>query len=470
MIDFSKYIVEKNLDDLDRMLDTDSKETKDILKLLREKQYVFLTGCAGAGKTYQTNAVLRHFNLPIITASTGAAALHVKGDTIHRAMRLGLASNIKELKLFDERSLNRIAQQYGVDSSAAERIYYSKLKKILQNTGIIVIDEISMLSAAHIDMLFYRLEQFKQYTQNIPILAVGDFLQLPPVNGKYAFESENWGKFVPYVLTEVKRTTDEEFIYVQNKVRMGKYTQIVKDFVEEHTVDYFPDEASHLFSLKESVEAMNTMKLRQLETESQVYEGQFIMAPSSAKEADRFLKNLVCPSRLEVKIGCRVMFTANINDAPAVNGELGTVVGFTTQDKYPIVLKDNGVKVEAQPFVFEQYKVDVDPVTDKPKMVVEIQYSQIPLVVAYAITIHKSQGATLDSVAIDCEGIFEVSQFYVALSRAKNPEKLYIKNFKRGVLKVSNKVLKYYEGLQEQTVDDTSNNTEQITQVSPETN
>lgn len=421
-----------------------------ICDALDEHNYVFLTGAGGCGKSTYTKEVIKRFNNPLVCASTGAAALILKGDTVHRVFKLGLNENITKLHLYDQMRIKAVSDNKQVSMGEAEHIYFYYTKKILQSADLLVIDEVSMLSSNIIDMVFSRIKQFG--ITGLKILLVGDFLQLPPVakNQKrtYAFDSEHWSLFKTIELTEVKRTDNPEFIYVLNQLRKGKYTPRVKAFIDEHTVDELPDNCNMLYSLKRKVEEVNKARLDEIDAPLQTITGRVAYIEDSKfqdKVLDSFLKNLITPHELKIKVGCRVMFTANEFSGTYTNGELGTVKEILDGGDSVVVVKDNGNEVVVTPFSFEQYKV-----TDRHgnlEMVQEIKYMQIPLVVAYATTIHKAQGATIDAVGIDCKGIFEDSQFYVAISRAKNPDKLYISNFSRRCVSVDERVKSFYAAL-----------------------
>lgn len=434
----------------DAMQSNQYPEVDMICKELYEHNYVFLTGAGGCGKSTYTKEVIKRFNNPLVCASTGAAALILRGDTVHRVFKLGLNENITKLHLYDQMRIKAICESKQVDKMEAERIYFYYTRKILQDADLLVIDEVSMLSSNIIDMIFSRLKQFG--ITGLKILLVGDFLQLPPVakNQKrtYAFDSEHWSLFKTVELTEVKRTDNPEFIYVLSQLRKGKYTQRVKDFIDAHSVDKLPDNCNMLYSLKRKVEEVNKAKLDEIDAPLETIIGKVAYIEESQfknKILDSFLKNLITPHELKIKVGCRVMFTANEFTGMYTNGELGTVKEIVDNGDSVVVVKDNGNEVVVTPFAFEQYKV-----TDRHgnlEMVLEVKYMQIPLVVAYATTIHKAQGATIDAVGIDCKGIFEDSQFYVAISRAKNPDKLYISNFSRRCVTVDERVKDFYAAL-----------------------
>ena len=420
------------------------ENTRMVLDALEKNKYVFLTGAAGTGKSYTTRKVIQVYGKEnvAVTASTGAAAIVVGGDTIHKIFKLGINNDIQSMLAFDNKMIEQIMNNRGVDEDDARRIYFYKTKNVLEAAKLLIIDEISMLSAKHIEMIFYRIKQFN--LEKLQILAVGDFLQLPPVTKsnekkEYAFEHPLWEQnFKTVELTEVKRTSDEEFIYVLRQIRKGKYTRRVDEFIKQHTVDKLPKECNQLFSLRRKVEIINEKMLNEIEATPYKFKGHFLVS-ANKNEEKKYLKEIPTPLELTLKVGCRVMFTANVNGL-YVNGEMGTVTELS-EDNIK-VMKDNGNVVKVELFSFKRYKTTER--NGKIVMEEDIAFVQYPLTIGYASTIHKSQGASIDKVGIDCKGIFEDSQFYVAMSRAKDPNNLYIKNFERYHIQVDDKVLEFY--------------------------
>ena len=243
----------------------------DLEKVLEglERGPVFLTGGAGVGKSHTTNEVIRHYRKQgrqvVALGSTGVSAVNIGGFTIHSFFVFGISSNFEELKQSDRRAKKRLAD----------------LKKILQATDLIVIDEISMVSTEMLDMIAYRLET-AGYTGKL--LFVGDFFQLPPIRrgssahlfGEqlYAFESSAWQTIAPEVieLREMKRTRDSEFTRILHKIRVGDCDEEVVGYLEKiwNNESAYANEPTYLFGRNQEVEITNRSRIDALDTEETI--------------------------------------------------------------------------------------------------------------------------------------------------------------------------------------------------------
>ncbi len=418
-----------------------------------KKSNVFLTGGAGVGKSYTTTEIIRHYQNKedkqvVALGSTGVSAVNIGGFTIHSFFVFGISNNFEELEQHDRRSRSRL----------------SELKKILKATDLIIIDEISMVSATMMDMIHYRLHSMGYKGK---LLFVGDFFQLPPVQkfgqpndlfGErvYAFESDAWRSFAPVVieLTQMKRTTDAEFTHILHKVRIGQCDQEVINYMFRLANNTIKDEnPTFLFGRNAEVNATNRAKLDAIDAQEHLLFATFEEHQGRVheKRLASWKNMLPVEEQLTLKEGVPVLFTVN-KWGKYANGERGIV--HKIEDDYIIVEKESiFVRVERHDFELLDMKSDEK---GKIKSVKLATLSQFPLKLAYAVTIHKSQGMSIDNLVCNVDNIFAPSQFYVAISRAINPKNLRL-DFNRGdlsrylnsIIRVDMRVIEYYNKLGE---------------------
>lgn len=409
------------------------QELQDLKELLNEGQNVFVTGGAGVGKSFLLRALIASCEIEgkkvAKLASTGMAASLISGQTLHSFFSLGICNHSFDLERVGKINIDK------------------KLSKLLKKIDIIIIDEISMVSSGVMDMIRLRLLQAESQAQ---LVISGDFLQLPPVirdsdknrfahenpsipiNRIYgfAFESEAWQRFnfVRYNLSEVKRSSDTEFIHILDKIRHGVKDDEVLNYIHSLTRPMPSDMQNHtlLFGKNASVDRHNLKELNALEGELYHFETGVEKYEKSVKdnEIERFMNDSRLPRSLELKIGAPVLFMRNAWNY--FNGERGEVVRINEEEGFIHVLKDDGklVRVEKERYSKKQWK---EKVVEGKKQEVEVSrfdLFQYPLSLAYAITIHKSQGMSLLDLVIDLNEIFAPSQFYVGLSRAISPHRL----------------------------------------------
>jgi ATP-dependent exoDNAse (exonuclease V) alpha subunit len=421
-----------------------------VLTILSQEN-VFLTGGAGVGKSYMTKQIIKYYKdsllNSVVLGSTGISAVNVGGQTIHSFFVFGISSDFEELSRSDRYNKNRIKE----------------LNKILKNLELLVIDEISMVSSNLMDMILYRLRNGKFKGR---ILVVGDFYQLPPVIkfGKkstvfddevYAFESSAWDQFEFNIveLTKIKRTTDEEFMKVLNSVRVGELDKYALDYLinlKEKTLEI--EDSTTLFGRNQEADRLNLEKISLLKREEFTKEAILTIQKEKLdqRKIDNWIKTLPIIPNLKLKEGVPIIFTSNKWGA-YYNGERALVEHI---DDDSIVLDKNGQLLKVDRFDFDLSQTVVN---DKGEVENETlcTLSQFPIRPAYAITIHKSQGMSLDNLVCNVDNIFADSQFYVALSRAVEPKRLKIV-FGRGdfigylkrVVRVSNKVKEFYKNRQ----------------------
>ena len=420
-----------------------------IKKLLEDKN-ILLTGGGGVGKSYLTTELISDLRKDakqvVVLGSTGVSAVNVNGHTVHSFFCFGISSNLEEMKKHDRYNKNRVKE----------------LNKILYACDLLIIDEISMVSADLMEMILYRV---KSGGFEGRMLFVGDFFQLPPVrarvqrddslfgNREFAFESDAWDFFEPYVveLTRTKRTQDEDFFHILNRIRRGELDNEVGHYLEglrEH-LHVRDENPTVLYGRNKEADVVNLQRLEELESEPVVLKAKEKVHLKSlhVKKIESWKKNLPVPSELTLKVGANILFCTN-RWGSYYNGERGVVIRL--DEKEVIVEKHNGVevKVKRAEYTLSQSITLNKKIEEKPLITLE----QFPLKLAYAITIHKSQGMSIDSLVCNIDNIFEKSQFYVAISRAKDPKKLLLDysynsfpSHLRKCIQVSQKVKDFYE-------------------------
>ena len=383
---------------------------------LKSGSNVFLTGGAGVGKTTITREVIKAYEEEskkvAKLASTGMAATLIGGQTLHSFFDLGIAASVEELEKNGKFETKK------------------KTKKLIHSMDLVVIDEISMVSDSLIDMIQLRLEQsdFKG-----KLLVVGDFLQLPPVvRGRdevmFAFEAESWRAFdfQTIELTHIYRTDDKRFIELLHHVRYGFIDESIHNHLNEY-IKPLPEnlnEFTFLFGKNNSAAFHNKEQLKHIDEEPFIKEAQIIkhLQTINDNEIDRYMTDARIEKELELKIGAPVLFTRNSWNY--FNGERGVVVN--KDATYIFVQKSDGkiVKLESSAMSKSMWK---EKAVDGKKEIVEeslFTIYQYPIKLAFAITIHKSQGMSIEDLIIQTNEIFAPSQFYVALSRSSNPLRL----------------------------------------------
>lgn len=376
---------------------------KEALEIMKGDGNVFLTGPPGSGKSYVTNQyvqwLLSNGRMPAVTASTGIAALQVNGRTLHSW------SGVRNDNELTSQDMKDICNNYFV-------------KKTITNTDVLIIDEISMVSPRLLEIvsaIAIRVMGVNEPFGGIKVVAVGDFFQLPPVwkgsNPPYAFESPVWQSlnFTTCYLTEQHRTDDNMFVEVLRGIRNGTLTEEQKQVLRNRMIDDVEGiDAIRLDTHNERVDKINDSFLFMHEGVPKTYN----MDDGGNEKLIPVLKNSCqSPERLILKVGTKVMFTKNDTEMRWVNGTRGTVTE----------LHDNKVYVQVKDATFIVRPVPWKFTEGYGKNAVSKAYiSQIPLRLAYAITIHKSQGMTLDSAIIDATRSFSCGHGYVAVSRVRS--------------------------------------------------
>ncbi|MEK9143312.1 MAG: PIF1 family DEAD/DEAH box helicase [Patescibacteria group bacterium] len=392
------------------------------LAILKTGVNVFLTGEPGSGKTYAINqyvAFLRSRGIePAITASTGIAATHIGGMTIHSWSGIGIKTTLSQ------HDLQKIASsQYIV--------------KRVRRAKILIVEEVSMLTSETLSMIDAVCRKIKQRPDpfgGIQVVFVGDFFQLPPVvkreaqdnaqpklmeesSSRFAYDGPAWKEVNPIVcyLTEQYRQDDRDFLTLLSAIRRNAFTidhlhQIEARKTHPQSV---PGNAPKLFTHNIDVDRINDDVLAKVPGQPRVF-------PMSAQGPDALVsaltKGCLSPETLYLKVGASVMFTKNNPKEGFVNGTLGIVEDFNKTSDYPVVTIRNGRRIAVEPMNW----------TVEENGSIRAQITQLPLRLAWAITVHKSQGMTLDKAVMDLSGVFEFGQGYVALSRIRRLSDLYI--------------------------------------------
>lgn len=397
-------------------------------EIITTKNNYLITGNAGVGKSFVLNWLRQ--NIPMsVTASTGIAAIQIKGSTIHSFAGLGIG--------------NQPARKI-VDNLAEKAFRYNdRTLSRLRDCQRLVIDEISMLDADMLDLLEQVLVLARECDQpfgGVQMIFIGDFLQLPPVSkkgaAKFAFNADSWnGADVEVrLLTKVFRQEDEHFSGILNKIRFGETDEEVYQFLKERhkAVDPDPDHPPCILHTHNAgCEKKNLSELAKLPGD------EIILEATESSKHENFAKQLdkdcLAPRNLHLKIGARVMLLANYNLARGLaNGSLG-IVEWISREEIEVMF-DNGEKCSILEHDYELIRGDEVVAARK----------QFPLRLAWAITIHKSQGMTLPKVEAHLAECFAMGQSYVALSRAKTAEGLFLRGGSANI-EAHPKAIRFYQ-------------------------
>jgi ATP-dependent DNA helicase PIF1 len=391
------------------------------LEILKSNANVFLSGPPGSGKSYiieqYVNWAKKRGLQVAVTASTGVAASLIGGSTIH--------------------SWSGISTHYRSEKTSSD---FTTLR--LNKTQVLIIDEISMLSGSFLKQLDILLKQIRKNLQpfgGIKMVLCGDFYQLPPVGkmrgNDYAFLSDCWKqlKLVSCLLDEQHRQRKDQLYEVLTALRQRHFSRRLLDNLTARQGLPVPD-TTILLTHNNQVEQINLKRLDMIECPIHEYT---LRVSGNRVAGERIIKNLLSPRQLLLKEGSRVMFTANDFASGFVNGTQGVVIGF--KHGLPMVeLDGNGLRllVEARTWREEL----------NGKIIAEVH--QLPLRLAWAMTIHKSQGMSLSSAAIDLSRSFSYGMGYVALSRLKSYEGLYLLGYNSRSLELDPIVHDFYAGIE----------------------
>ena len=392
------------------------------LKILQSGDNVFLTGSAGSGKTFLLNQFIEYLRTNKtkvgITASTGIAATHINGRTIHSWCGMGIAKKMtgKQIKKLLKRK---------------------DLFKRIKEAQVLIIDEISMLDAASLDLVDKICKAGKNPFMpfgGMQIVLCGDFFQLPPIgkDAEFSFQAFSWeesGIKVCY-LDEQFRQDDSDFLKVLNKIRTNeageKELAILKTRLNKK-VSHLP-KVTKLFTHNMNVDVLNQTELSNIDEVPEIFQ----MIEHGPTELVEFLKkSYPVAQELKLKVGAVVMFIKNNYEAGYVNGTLGEVIDFDSEG-FPVIKTKNKNGIVAKP---ASWNIEEDEA-------ILASIKQIPLRLAWAITVHKSQGMSLDAAEIDLSKSFERGMGYVALSRVRALDSIYLIGINEMALKVNELVVK----------------------------
>lgn len=396
----------------------------DALTILKTGANVFLTGAPGAGKTYVLNQYtkyLKEHDISVaVTASTGIAATHIGGVTIHSWSGIGARQKITD---------------YEVDELEAKKYLWKRYEQ----TKVLIIDEISMLSGDLFDSVNKVCKSFRR--NNLPfggmqVIVVGDFFQLPPITKRgditqFAFESQSWRELNPLVtyITEQHRQEDDALLGILDRIRRGDVEEEFEELKDRLDVS-FEDviKSTKLYTHNADVDKINQEELAKIDRDEEYYE---MNSKGKANHVTRLKESCLSPENLSLKIGAVVMCTKNNFEVGYVNGTLGEVIDFEKETGHPIIVTNQGKELIIEPVSWS--------IEDGDKIIASI--CQVPLRLAWAITIHKSQGMSLDAAEIDLGRAFEYGQGYVALSRVRTLDGLKLLGFNAQALMVHPKII-----------------------------
>lgn len=402
-------------------------EALDILKMGHN---VLLTGFAGSGKTFLLNKYIDHLQgqgvIVGVTASTGIAATHINGRTVHSWVGMGIK------KKMTKSEIKNILQK-------------EKLARRLVNASVLIIDEISMLGHRQFDLADQICRVARK--NDLPfggmqLILSGDFFQLPPVNDandkddvqdEFVTKSKVWGELNLKIcyLEEQHRQSDQVFLEILNQIRANNVSEKIIDTLMSRlnknvATTIIP---TKLNTHKRKAELINQQELAKINSEAAEYQ---MWSEGPEGLVQTLKKACLAPEILTLKVGAVVIFIKNNFNQEYVNGTMGRVIGFDEESGFPIVETNKGKTIVANR---ETWTIDEYDGTALAKV------SQVPLCLAWAITIHKSQGMSLEAAEIDLSEAFEFGQGYVALSRVSTLAGIKLTGLGTGALQVDEKIV-----------------------------
>lgn len=408
-------------------METLNEKQQLVIEIALNKENLFISGAAGTGKSYVLRVLkeklrsIYNDDQIAVTALTGIAASTIDGTTLHSFAG------------------------FGYDLSKPIRV--DAIKR-WSRTKVLIVDEVSMMSVDLIEKLYIYVRKHK-----IQVLFFGDFYQLPPINGFPCFLSETWNKLGlkngTIILDKIVRQDNEEFITVLNEIRTGNISEKSSKYLEQFDLkkrSVMSKSTTKLFAVNKRVDSENSSKLNKIDSDLKILKSNDFLVNGSKKLVkieniivsktlktfmDKIEKDI--PSSLELKIGSEVILTKNKFEYGLVNGSRGKIISF---DKNRPVVKFHGKK-----FSYNIIVDKVEHILNDSEYGIEFVRKQVPLKLAWGLTIHRSQGLTLDKVFASVSKTFEDGQIYTALSRVRKPENLIIDDVKN--LLKANKVSKF---------------------------
>ena len=410
-----------------------TSEQENVFGTVKQGYNVVITGPGGTGKTTLINFIAANTDKNIgVTATTGSAAILINGRTLHSFLGIGLGKESKEILY-------------------SKIIRSDRMTKRWYELDTLIIDEVSMLSKELFEKLNYIAQQVRSDDApfgGIQLVLCGDFLQLPVIKGEFCFLSSVWGqcKFKVFHLVKILRQSDEMFQQCLNSARFGKVSQSQLQYILNGFDESADDAVKPTKILCKNVDVNIVNRQELLKLKSEIFEYRVDISHNPAVYTPDIHKHLfsdvtkICNAQytLELAVGAQVLHLVNIPDTNIVNGSRGVVIGFDESD-LPVVQFKNGV---ARTIGYHGY--EITEIHNRKTRIIGTIY-QIPLKLAYAVTVHKSQGMTLDCAIVDLGGVFEYGQAYVALSRVKDVKGLLVYNATPGSFKANPKALTFYE-------------------------
>lgn len=397
---------------------------------------LFITGKAGTGKSY----LLKYFKSKtkkrvLYTAPTGIAALNINGTTLHSAF-----------------GFNNLIESNPIKLSQNQR-------ELFKNIDTLIIDEVSMVRSD----IFDKVDKILQYANNNSkpfggkqVILLGDLFQLPPVAKKEetAFLTDkyggifffnafgyNSGNFIFKELNEVFRQNDKNFISILNNIREGNVAKKDIKLLNKHYTTNIPRRVTQVVPTKNEANNINIENLNKIKSKGYTYNANVLIGEKELKETD-----FPCDFKLKLKVGALVMMIVNDQEHKRwVNGTLG-IISKLADNMIKVTI--NGTDYEISRTTFNKYKCEYNRAEKKIEYLVETSVNQFPIILAYAITIHKSQGMTYQQIAVNLENCFASGQAYVALSRCANFDKLYLtKKINPNSIITNNVVINFYNNI-----------------------
>lgn len=408
------------------------------LEILLTGESAFVTGPAGTGKTFLINQFIRlakaegkHVS---VTATTGLAATHLGGTTIHSWSGIGIHDQLP--------------------GGFADHISKGR-REIIEKTDILVIDEISMLHDYRLDMVDEACRLVRKQPDTpfggIQVVMCGDFFQLPPVNrdaarqGGFVVGSRAWAELDPVIIyldRQYRQREGDALLDILTSMRANDLRRRHAEQLLARVDAALPTETiAELYTTNVDVDRMNEQQLAALSGDEVLYQQH---TTGAANYVESLSRSVLAPEVLTLKQGALVMAVKNDASRRYVNGSTGTVIGFEPGTDYPIVEFRSGKTVTMMPDTWE--------LRDGDKKRASI--SQLPLRLAWAVTVHKSQGMTLDAARIDLRRAFVPGMGYVALSRVKSLDQLYLMGINRMALQMSDDAYTIDEQLRTKAVHD----------------
>lgn len=408
-----------------------SSEQKDVLECIMRGENVFFTGAGGCGKSFLLQTLrtkLQDQPGVYVTATTGIAATNIGGTTLHSFAGIGLGEGTLE---------DVIAH--------VSRFFKNVLRWRTART--LIIDEVSMLSPELFELIEALARHFRndqRFFGGLQMVFVGDFCQLPPVckdarkKTRMLFESPVWKQsgVLQFYLQTVFRQKESAMIDALSDIRLGNVSDRAQDFLQSVCRPLtFDDgiEPTKLYARNNSVDTENAQRLAMLDGESKTFH---VRSTGNQKDIADLARNCMAADTIDLKVGAQVMHLVNAFEMNLVNGSRGVVTGFCTLSGFPFVR-----------FMGQKEPVLVQPFRWEKKLGREVlaERFQIPLKLAWAITIHKSQGMSIDRVVISLKDCFECGQAYVALSRATCRNGLSLSSFDPSAITANPTVIAYYQ-------------------------